>query len=154
MTSTNKIMRPSNTLSESPSTLNGPPGLWIGERNSSERTSIITRHSNNQQIHSNTRDSRSSSKGGVPSTLNGPPGLLIGEKNLETPSRRLQPPTNMSATQCNDQVFNSVESLAAINQSSEQFPALVVQEPCQSVLFNEEYAPNPSDRRVIINESF
>ena len=146
----------SNPSAQQPvlSTLHRPPGLWIGERNCSERTSAITKYNNRLQVSSNTRDSRPLSKGSVPSTLNGPPGLLIGEKNLETPSRRLQLSPKMSATQCNSQAFNTIKNRAALNPSSEQFPVLVVQEQCQSVLFNEEYVPNPSNRRVTINDSF
>ena len=90
------------------STLNGPPGLLIGEGN--KATVTLTPNNQSSKI---SQTSRSISKNPqevraqeIPSTLNGPPGLLIGERNMKKSSGQLQSPTNTSSSQCSDQIFD------------------------------------------------
>ena len=124
----NKASQPSSTAKNSqvsspsgiPSTLNGPSGLLIGERNSSMVAPTKIQSNNRHRASSNTRDSRSSSKPSVPSTLNGPPGLLIGERKNENQTRLLQLTTNLSATQRSSHESNEAQSRSV----------LVVQDRC------------------------
>ena len=112
-------MQLASTLPESPSTLNGPSGLLIGERSFSHltkptsnrqvvyrdgsTTAPIKTPSNIRRLTSSTViGSKSSSKTFVPSTLSGPPDLLIGEGNSENTSstvKFLKQPENITLAQ-------------------------------------------------------
>ena len=157
MPSNDPRMQPSSTLSESPSTLNGPPGLLIGERNSSARTSTITRYNSSHQVSSNTRDSRSSSSiSGIPSTLNGPPDLLVGEWNRSHITSSANQPANVFLVQQGDKQKSRVDKNSnqpARSQVAEEPSTLLNQGSQQSKIFskNDEFLPIKG-RRIVIND--
>ena len=115
-----------SSLLEVPSTLNGPSGLLIGERNSSKRTSTITRSNVRHQAKSNIKGSKPSSKPYVSSTLNGSSGLLIRERNVEHQPGLLQQTTKVFATQRCSHESSKTNDRSARDIASEQFPALPI----------------------------
>ena len=144
---------------EIPSTLNGPPGLLIGEKNSikaTTKTNDISKADHRMPSTEIERMQPSSTLPESPSTLNGPSGLLIGERNfshLANPAH--QPRNEFLLERGNKQKnrFDEKSNYPARSPVAEEPSTLLNQQPYQSIIFNEEYIPN-LERRVIINEQF
>ena len=66
------------------STLSGPPGLLIGEKNGSVWKKKGSNYDQFSQLGSTNGSLQISNHPAIPSTLNGPSGLLIGEGNKST----------------------------------------------------------------------
>ena len=135
------------SLSEVPSTLNGPPGPLIGEKN---RTAIKSRadevNKSGQQSSTN-KTKQLPNSSGIPSTLNGPPDLLIGEKKSTIAMRMSKPSKDLSSSQWRDEQY--------IRNHENSKPQAVTEQSKQSIKFDEgENGLLNLNRRMLIDDNF